>query len=75
MRKFEWAKADALPESEYDYSDAPELSDNFFRNMTVLMPDTTKNINIRVKNSYHYQSMISAVLDAYVESRVGKLAH
>ena len=79
-----WAKADAVPESEYDYADAPELSDNFFKNMTILMPDDTRNINIRVKNSTieffkknskHYQSMINAVLDAYVDARKNKVAH
>lgn len=85
ITKIDWAKADAVPEDEYDYIDAPEVPAEFFKRMTVLMPDDKKNINIRVrsrtieyfkKNSKHYQTMINPVLDAYVEAhQKQKLAH
>lgn len=42
VTKINWTKTDSVFESDYDYSDAPELSDNFFKNMTVLMPNPTK---------------------------------
>lgn len=73
-----WNEVDAVPESEYNYKDSPEVSAEMFKKMTILMPDETKNINIRVKNSTieffkksskHYQTMINAVLDAYVEAQ------
>jgi uncharacterized protein (DUF4415 family) len=80
-----WTEVDAVPESKYNYNDAPEVSAEMFGKMTILMPDDTKNINIRVKNSTieffkinskHYQTMINAVLDAYVDAqKKQKVAH
>lgn len=74
--KINWAEVDAVSENDYDYENSPEVSAEMFKKMTVLMPDATKNINIRLKNSTveffkktskHYQTMINVVLDAYVE--------
>lgn len=75
---------DALTDTEIDYSDIPEISAEMFKDMTILLPAETKKINIRVKNSTieffkknskHYQTMINAVLDAYVESYKKNIAH
>lgn len=76
---------DALTDDDIDYSDIPEISAEMFKDMTILFPDETKKINIRVKNSTieffkknsrHYQTMINAVLDAYVDAHQKKnIAH
>lgn len=79
--KTNWKAIDALTDEDIDYSDIPEVTANMFKNMTVLLPDDTKKINIRLKNntieffkrtSKHYQTMINAVLDAYVEAQQKK---
>lgn len=80
-----WDEVDSVPEDEYDYSSSPEITPDMFKKIHVLMPEETKKINIRIKNSTidffkknnkHYQTMINAVLDAYVEAmKDGKIAH
>jgi hypothetical protein len=61
--KINWDEVDAVPENQYDYENAPEVTAEMFKNMTILMPDDTKKINIRIKrntieffkkNSKHY---------------------
>jgi len=83
--KTDWKAIDALSDDDIDYSDIPEVTADMFKNMVVLLPDETKKINIRVKNrtieffkrnSKHYQTMINAVLDAYVDAhQKKKIAH
>lgn len=84
-RSIDWKKVDAIPESEYDYDEAPEATLEFFRTASIRMPDTTKPITVRVRastleffkhQSKHYQTLINAVLDAYAEAhRKSKLVH
>lgn len=73
----DWKKVDAIPESEYDYNEAPEATLEFFRTASIRMPDTTKPITMRIKTntleffkqqSKHYQTLMNAVLDGYVEA-------
>ncbi len=82
--KINWAEVDSISEDNYNYTDAPEITANMFQNMTVLMPDDTKKINIRVKqstieffknNSKHYQTLINSVLDAYADAHNKKALH
>ena len=77
ITKINWSEVDAVPEDKYNYDDAPEITSDMFKNMSILMPDDTKKINIRIKNSTieffkknskHYQTLINSVLDAYVDS-------
>ncbi len=79
--KINWDEVDAVPESEYNYIDSPEITADMFKKMTIMFPDDKKNINIRLKNSTidffkkhskHYQSTINAVLDAYVNNQLKK---
>jgi uncharacterized protein (DUF4415 family) len=81
----DWNKVDAIPESEYDYDEAPEATLEFFRTASIKMPDVTRPVTIRLKTgtldffkqqSKHYQTFINSVLDAYVEAhKKGKIAH
>jgi hypothetical protein len=38
-----WDEVDAVPETEYNYDDAPEISAEMFKGMTILMPDETRS--------------------------------
>ena len=81
ITKINWDKVDKVPESQYNYTDSPEVTPDMFKKMRIMFPDEKKNINIRLKNSTinffkthskHYQSTINAILDAYVETQLKK---
>lgn len=67
----------AMPESEIDYSDIPELDDAFWKNARVVEPDLTRPVTLRVKQSVldaykatgkGYQTRMNAVLETYARS-------
>ncbi|MEM8720036.1 MAG: BrnA antitoxin family protein [Cyanobacteria bacterium P01_G01_bin.39] len=70
------AKLEALADEDIDYSDIPELDDDFWENVTPVTPDLTKPVTLRVKQSVlqyfqasgkkGYQSRMNAVLESYV---------
>lgn len=81
----DWKKVDAIPEEDYDYDEAPEATLEFFKTAKIRAPETTKPVTMRIKSgtieffkhkSKHYQTMMNAVLDAYVEAyKNNKIAH
>lgn len=67
----------ALPDSEIDYSDIPELGETFWTNARVVQPDLTRPVTLRVKQSVldaykatgkGYQTRMNAVLETYARS-------
>ena len=42
MNQINWAEVDAVPEKNYNYAEAPEADEEFFKSSTLLMPDETK---------------------------------
>jgi uncharacterized protein (DUF4415 family) len=67
----------ALPDSEIDYSDIPDLGEDFWKNARVVQPDLTKPVTLRVKQSVleaykatgkGYQTRMNAVLETYARS-------
>ena len=62
-----------------DYSDIPELDDDFWNTTEPVIPDLTQPITLRIKESVlqyfqadgkkGYQSRINAVLESYVKAR------
>ena len=62
-----------------DYSDIPELDDDFWNTAELVIPDLTQPITLRIKESVlqyfqadgkkGYQSRINAVLESYVKAR------
>ena len=62
-----------------DYSDIPELDDDFWNTAEPVIPDLTQPITLRIKESVlqyfqadgkkGYQSRINAVLESYVKAR------
>lgn len=68
---------DALNDDEIDYSDIPELDDEFFRSARVAVPPGKKQLTIRLDRDVlswlksqgrDYQSRIDAILRAYYEA-------
>lgn len=75
--KTDWARVDALKGEDIDYSDNPELGEDFFRE-AVIWPGTKQQITLRLdpdvleffkKQGRGYQSTINAVLRKYMEAQ------
>ncbi|QCI98052.1 BrnA antitoxin family protein [Agrobacterium larrymoorei] len=64
----------AMPDEELDYSDIPELDENFWANAKYVEPEGTQQITLRVKKSVveaykstgkGYQTRMNSVLESY----------
>jgi uncharacterized protein (DUF4415 family) len=71
----------ALPDDQIDYSDIPELDDDFWANAKVTMPRTKEQISIKIdrdvldffrKDGPGYQTRMNAVLRSFVEAQGSK---
>lgn len=67
----------ALKDEDIDFSDIPELDEEFFKNALLVHPDGTTPVTLRVKRSVleafkaggkGYQTRMNAVLEAYVRA-------
>lgn len=68
----------AVKDQDIDFSDIPELDDDFWRNAELIEPDRTEQITLRVKRSVlayfresgkGYQSRMNRVLESYVRAQ------
>lgn len=75
--KTNWAKVDSLKDSDIDYSDVPELSDDFFKNAKLKMPPHKSPVTLRLdddildwfrKEGRGYQTRINQLLRKYMET-------
>ncbi len=71
------AELASLSDEDIDFSDIPEMDEEFFKNAVVVYPDGTTPITLRVKRSVleafkaegkGYQTRMNAVLEAYVRA-------
>lgn len=67
----------ALPDEKIDYTDIPELDENFWANATLVEPEGTQQITLRIKKSVieaykstgkGYQTRMNAVLESYART-------
>lgn len=67
----------AMKDQDIDYSDIPELDDEFWKNARVVDPDHTTPVTLRVKKSVlevykalgkGYQTRMNAVLESYART-------
>ncbi len=67
----------AIPDSQIDYSDLPELGPEFWAKAKVVFPEPKKAVTIRIdgdvldwfkKGGKGYQSRMNSVLRSYMES-------
>jgi uncharacterized protein (DUF4415 family) len=75
-----WAKIDAIKDSEIDFSDIPELGKAFFKRATLRLPEPKTAVTIRLDRQVlnwfktkgpGYQTRINALLRAYMEAHKG----
>lgn len=75
--KTDWQRLAARTDDELDYSDIPELTEAFWLNTNVSMPEPKKQILIRLdsdllewlkKGGRGYQTRINAILRAYMKA-------
>jgi uncharacterized protein (DUF4415 family) len=75
----DWKKVDGMVDEDIDFSDIPELDDNFFKNAKIVLPKPKVSITLRVEADVlewykatggKYQTLINAVLKEYA-----KVAH
>lgn len=75
--KKELEKLAARPDSEIDYSDIPELDEEWFKTAVLVYPKPKQPITIRIDDEVYqwfkqqgagYQSRINAVLKSYVQA-------
>ncbi len=67
-----------VKDEEIDFSDVPELGEDFWREATLVDPDRTEQVTMRIKRSVldyfkaggkGYQTRINRVLESYVRAR------
>ncbi len=75
------AEIAAVNDSEIDYSDIPELDDEFWKNAQLVEPDRKQSVTLRIKQSVldaykaqgkGYQTRMNAVLETYARSLASK---
>ena len=76
--KSDLAKIDAMTDSDIDYSDSPELGDEFFEKNTIPWPPSKKQLTIQLdedvlewikKQGKGYQTRINRILRAAMDSQ------
>ena len=74
IKKIDWDKVDAIPESSYNYEEAPELTKEFLKIAFIRKPHHKKPVSLRLdddiisffkKTNRKYQTKINDVLRAY----------
>lgn len=69
----------AMSDDDIDYSDIPELDEEWFRNAEVIFPQAKRQMTLRLDGNVvdwfrakgkGYQSRMNAVLRAYVEAQI-----
>jgi uncharacterized protein (DUF4415 family) len=66
-----------LSDEDIDFSDIPELGEDFWKNAVLVMPDKTQSVTLRIKKSVldaykaagkGYQTRMNAVLESYAKT-------
>ena len=69
----------ALPDSRIDTGDIPELDETFWKNARLVLPDPTRSVTLRVRQSVldaykaqgkGYQTRMNAVLETYAKAKL-----
>lgn len=75
--KTDWNRIDAMKDKDIDYSDIPELGDDFFKN-AIVIPHNKVAVTIRVDKDVidwfrssgpKYQTRINALLRSYMKAK------
>ena len=69
----------ALPDSQIDTGDIPELDETFWNNARLVLPDPTRSVTLRVRQSVldaykaqgkGYQTRMNVVLETYAKAKL-----
>jgi uncharacterized protein (DUF4415 family) len=80
----DWAAVDAMTDDEIDYSEIPELDEEFFRTAVVLIPPSKASVTLRLdrdvlnwfkEQGAGYQTRINALLRAYMVAQRQNTKH
>ncbi len=75
--KTDWKRFDAMTDDDIDYSDIPELTDEFFKTAILVPPLQKRSITLRLdpeiidffkKTGPRYQTRMNSVLKTYVKA-------
>ncbi len=78
----DWKRVDAIKDDEIDYSEIPELDEDWFKEAIVVMPRTKVVVTLRIdpdvlawfkKQGSGYQTRINALLRAYMDAQSSQL--
>jgi uncharacterized protein (DUF4415 family) len=73
----DWEKIDGIADEDIDFSDIPELDDDFFKNARIVLPKPKIPITLRVEpdvlewyksTGEKYQTLMHAVLKEYART-------
>lgn len=76
--KTDWKRVDAMSDDEIDYSDSPELDENFWNEAKLVIPKKKERLSMRIDSDVlawfkskgkGYQTTINTVLKSYVEAQ------
>lgn len=79
--KTDWNRVDAMKDQDIDYSEIPELDDEFFKNAIIVMPHNKVTVTIRLDKDIldwfkasgpKYQTRINALLRSYINNKTKK---
>ncbi len=71
----------AIKDDDIDFSEIPELNDDWFREAQFVTPESSKAVSLRIDREVltwfkgrgkGYQSLMNAVLKAYMNAQKGK---
>ena len=73
----DWARVDAMKDTDIDYSEIPELDDEFWKNAQLVMPENKVKVTMRLdpdvlnwfkSQGRGYQTKINAILKSYIQA-------
>jgi uncharacterized protein (DUF4415 family) len=75
--KTDWKRLRAMRDEDIDYSDIPELDENFWKHAKLVLPEPKDRLTIRLdhdivtwlkRQGHGYQTRINAILRSYMEA-------
>ena len=79
----DWDRVDRMTDDEIDYSDIPELDDEFFKNAKLIEPQIKQSLTVRYDPEVidyfrnvvgkGYQSKMNSILKTYVRHQKAKM--
>jgi len=76
--KTNWERVDEMSDEDIDYTDSPELDNQFWQNAKLVVPKKKERLSMRIDSDVlvwfkekgkGYQTMINSVLKSYVDAQ------